>query len=54
MNCAIENPESAETLLTNQWIDTAMEQARRLEEEALHLHRFAVPLATSTASEPQW
>jgi hypothetical protein len=31
----LENLESAETVLANQWIDTA--QARRLEEEALHL-----------------
>ena len=34
---ALENLESAETVLANQWIDTAKEQARRLEEEALHL-----------------
>jgi signal transduction histidine kinase len=34
---ALENLESAETVLANQWIDTAKEQARRLEDEALHL-----------------
>jgi signal transduction histidine kinase len=34
---ALENLESAETVLANQWIDTAKEQARRMEEEALHL-----------------
>jgi signal transduction histidine kinase len=37
IRAAIENLESAETVLPNQWIDTAKEQARRLEEEALHL-----------------
>ena len=34
---ALENLESTETALANQWIDTAKEQARRLEDEALHL-----------------
>jgi len=38
---ALENLESAETVLANQWIDTAKEQARRLEDEALHLVRNA-------------
>jgi signal transduction histidine kinase len=37
IRAALENRESAETVLANQWIDTAKEQARRLEEEALHL-----------------
>jgi signal transduction histidine kinase len=34
---ALENLESTETFLANQSIDTAKEQARRLEDEALHL-----------------
>jgi signal transduction histidine kinase len=37
IRAALENLESAETVLANQWIDTAKEQARRLEDEALHL-----------------
>ena len=37
IRAALENLESAETVLANQWIDTSKEQARRLEEEALHL-----------------
>ena len=37
IRAALENLESAETLFANQWIDAAKEQARRLEEEALHL-----------------
>jgi two-component system, sensor histidine kinase len=37
IRAALENLESAETLLANQWINTVKEQARRLEEEALHL-----------------
>jgi signal transduction histidine kinase len=38
---ALENLESAETVLANQWIDTAKEQARRMEDEALHLVKNA-------------
>jgi signal transduction histidine kinase len=34
---ALEKLESAETVLANKWIDTAKEQVRRLEAEALHL-----------------
>jgi signal transduction histidine kinase len=37
IRAALENLESTETALANQWIDTAKEQARRLEDEALHL-----------------
>jgi two-component system, sensor histidine kinase len=38
IRAALENLESAETAyIANQWIDTAKEQARRLENEALHL-----------------
>jgi len=37
IRAALEHLESTETVLANQWIDTAKEQARRLEEEALHL-----------------
>jgi signal transduction histidine kinase len=37
IRAALENLESAETLLANQWIDTAKEQALRLEDEVLHL-----------------
>ena len=37
IRAALENIESAGTVLANQWIDTAKEQVRRLEEEALHL-----------------
>lgn len=38
IRAALENLESAETVyIANQWIDTAKEQARRLENEALHL-----------------
>jgi signal transduction histidine kinase len=37
IRAALENLESAETVIANQWIDTAKEQARRLEDEALHL-----------------
>jgi len=37
IRAALENLESGEAVLANQWIDTAKEQARRLEEEALHL-----------------
>jgi hypothetical protein len=65
IRAALENLESTETLLANHWIDTAKEQARRLEDEALHLEvasvpgvgsclTVKVPLATSMASEPQW
>jgi two-component system, sensor histidine kinase len=35
--CGARKFESTETVLANQWIDTAKEQARRLEDEALHL-----------------
>ena len=38
---ALENLESAETILANKWIDTAKEQARRMEDEALHLVKNA-------------
>lgn len=38
---ALENLESAETVLANQWIDTAKEQAQRMEDEALHLVKNA-------------
>ena len=34
---ALDHLESTETAFANQWIDTAKEQARRLEDEALHL-----------------
>jgi signal transduction histidine kinase len=34
---ALENLGTAETVLASQWIDTAKDQARRLEDEALHL-----------------
>jgi two-component system, sensor histidine kinase len=37
VQAALENLESAKMVLANQWIDTAKEQARRLEHEALHL-----------------
>ena len=37
IRAALENLGSAETLPANKWIDTAKEQARRLEDEALHL-----------------
>jgi signal transduction histidine kinase len=37
IRAALEKLESAETVLANQWIDTAKEQVRRLEAEALHL-----------------
>jgi signal transduction histidine kinase len=37
IRAALENLESTETVLANQWIDTAKEQVRRLEDEALHL-----------------
>jgi signal transduction histidine kinase len=37
IRAALDNLESTETVLANQWIDTAKEQARRLEDEALHL-----------------
>jgi hypothetical protein len=38
---ALENLESAETVLANKWIDTAKEQARRMEGEAMHLVKNA-------------
>jgi hypothetical protein len=34
---ALDHLESTETVFANQWINTAKEQARRLEDEALHL-----------------
>jgi hypothetical protein len=37
IRAALEHLESTETVLPNQWIDTAKEQVRRLEDEALHL-----------------
>jgi signal transduction histidine kinase len=37
IRAALDHLESTETVFANQWIDTAKEQARRLEEEALHL-----------------
>ena len=37
IRAALDHLESTETVFANQWIDTAKEQARRLEDEALHL-----------------
>src|ERR1700683_1610277 len=37
IRAALEKLESTETVFAKQWIDTAMEQARRLEGEALNL-----------------
>ena len=37
IRAALDHLESTETVFANQWIDTAKEQARRLEEEALYL-----------------
>ena len=38
IRAALDHLESSdETVFANQWIDTAKEQARRLEDEALHL-----------------
>ena len=37
IRAALEYLKANETVFANQWIDTAKEQARRLEEEALHL-----------------
>jgi signal transduction histidine kinase len=37
IRAALEHLETAETVLAKQWIETAKEQARRLEDEALHL-----------------
>jgi signal transduction histidine kinase len=37
IRAALENLESTEAALATQWIETAREQARRLEDEALHL-----------------
>jgi two-component system, sensor histidine kinase len=37
IRAALDHLESTEAVFANQWIDTAKEQARRLEEEALHL-----------------
>jgi hypothetical protein len=37
IRAALDHLESTETVFANQWIHTAKEQARRLEEEALHL-----------------
>ena len=37
IRAALDHLESTETVFANQWIDTAKEQARRLEDKALHL-----------------
>ena len=37
IRAALDDLESTETVYGNQWIDSAKEQARRLEDEALHL-----------------
>ena len=37
IGAALQNLESTETVLANQWIDMAKDQARQLEDEALHL-----------------
>ena len=41
IRAALDHLESTETVFANQWIDTAKEQARRMEDEALHLVKNA-------------
>jgi signal transduction histidine kinase len=41
IRAALENLGSTETVLAKEWIDTAKDQARQLEDEALHLVEYA-------------